>query len=72
MFPRGTAREPTMDAGAVVIGLEVFQLAHQISDVPKEHAIEILAPQRADQALHEGMRNRRVRNGFDLSDLTHA
>ena len=41
----------------IVIKTEFFQLAHQIDPIPEVYAIEILAANRADQSLDEGMRH---------------
>ena len=63
------AGERTMNAMGIVIVSDLSQLSRQIHRIPEEHAIQILAPDRADQALNEGMRNRRVRNRLDLLDF---
>ena len=46
-----------MDAVAVVIDTERFQLVLQIKRIPEEHAIEILATQGTDQPFDERMRH---------------
>ena len=51
-----------MDAIRVVIVREFAQLARQIRGVPEEYAIEILAPDRPNQAFDERMRDWSVRN----------
>ena len=55
----------------VIIG-ECFQLSRQIERVPEKHVIEIFAADGADQPFDERMRNRRVRNRFDLLDREDA
>ena len=49
------AGEPTMNPGGVVIIPELFQFPVQIRSVPEEGLIEVLAPDRADQAFHKRM-----------------
>ena len=61
-----------MNAMGVVIVSELSQLPRQVHRVPEKHAIQVLAPDRADQALNEGMRNRDVWNRLDLLDLEDA
>ena len=58
-----------MHAMAVVVILEGLQLSRQIDRVPEEDAVQVLAPDRADQTLNERMRNRRVGDRLDLLDL---
>ena len=60
-----------MHARGIVIIPECLQLARQVERVPEQHLVEILAPDRADQPFDERMRNRDVRNGFDLLDLEY-
>src|SRR5688572_29598589 len=61
-----------MNASGIVVILELAQLARQVRSVPEEHAIEILAPERADHPLDERMRDRGIRNGLDLLHLDYA
>ena len=61
-----------MDAVAVVIDTERFQLSLQIKRIPKEYAIEILAAQGTDQPFHKRMRYRYVGNRFNLVDIKYA
>ena len=62
------ATERTMHAMGVEMVSELSGFSRQVHRVPEEHAIEVLAPDRADQALNEAMRDRRVRNRLDLLD----
>lgn len=71
-FSRCDAGESTMHPGGIVVMLELVQLAHQIRGIPEEHAVEVLAPDRADQAFDKGMRNRRVRNRLGGTSLLGA
>jgi hypothetical protein len=68
-FSRRDAGESTMHPSDIVVMLELVQLAHQIRSIPEEHAVQVLAPDRADQALDERMRNRRLPDCLDLLDL---
>ena len=61
-----------MTTASVVISFEFAQLARQIDCIPEEHALKILAPNRADQSFNERMRNWNVGNRLDLFDLEHA
>ena len=61
-----------MTTVTIVVSLEFAQLPRQIDCIPEEHAIKILAPNRADQSFNERMRNWDVRNWLDLFDLDHA
>ena len=69
---RRGAGERAMNAMRVVIVPELSQLPRQVDRVPEEHAIEVLAPDRADQPFDERMRDRSVRNRLDLLDLEDA
>ena len=60
-----------MTTASVVVGLEFTQLPRQIDRIPEERVVKILAPNRADQSFNERMRNRDVRNRFDLIDFEH-
>ena len=65
-------RERAMHAMAVVVIPEGLQLSRQIDRVPEEGAVQVLAPDRADQTLNERMRNRCVGDRLDLLDLPYA
>jgi hypothetical protein len=54
LLMRWIAVERAMDAVLIVINLEVLQLALQVELVSKEHVVEILAPDRADQPSING------------------
>ena len=69
---RRGAVERAVNAMCVVVVSEFIQLPGQVDHVPEEHAIEILAPNRADQPFDERMRDRSVRNRLDLLDLEDA
>ena len=60
-----------MRAVAIVVTLKIKQLRLKIGGRPEEHAIEILAPNRPDQSLDEGMRKWNVRNRLDFGDLKY-
>jgi len=62
-------RERAMHAMAVVVIPEGFQLSRQIDCVPEEDAVEVLAPDRADQTVNERMRQRCAGDRLDLLDL---
>ena len=61
-----------MNAIGVVIVSELCQFPRQVARVPEKHAVQVLAPDRPDQALYEGMKDRGVRHRLDLVDLEHA
>ena len=63
--------QPLMRAIAIVVTLKIKQLRLKIGGSPEEHAIEILAPNRPDQSLDEGMRKWNVRNRLDFGDLNY-
>ena len=50
----------------------ISQLPLEVGSVPEKHAIQVLAPNRADQPFDERMRNRRIRNRLDLLDFEDA
>lgn len=56
------AVQGAMDPISVVIGLEAIELPREVDTVLTEHAIEVLASDRADEALNERMRSWRVRD----------
>jgi len=69
---RRETRDGAMHAMAVVVIPERLQLSLQIDRVPEEDAVQVLAPDRADQTLNERMRNRCVGDRLDLLDLEDA
>ena len=58
-----------MDARRIVIGLEVGELSLEVTCVPKQHMVEKLSPNCADQPLNKWMRKWNVGHGFDFIDL---
>ena len=58
-----------MDTLGIVIVSEVIQFALQIGGVPEQDMIEELTPNGPDEPLDERVRERRVRNRFDLFNL---
>ena len=58
-----------MNSSLIIVCLEAFELAAKVDRIPEERAVEVLAPNRPDQSLDEGMRHRHVRDGLDLFDL---
>jgi hypothetical protein len=46
--------------------LKFEQLRLEIGRRPEQDPVEILAPNRADQSLYEGVRNRHARHSLDL------
>ncbi len=65
---RRETRERAMNAMAVVVIAESLQLSRQVDRVPEEDAVQVLAPDRADQTLNERVRNRCVGDRFDFLD----
>jgi hypothetical protein len=61
-----------MNPMPVVVGSEFTELSHQVGRVPEECAIKQLAPNRANQALNERMRDWRIGDRLDVLDFTHA
>jgi hypothetical protein len=55
-----------MRAMTVIVALEVEELDLQIRGRPEERAIQILAPNGANQPFHEWMRERHVPHGLDF------
>ena len=72
MTRRRGAFERAVNAGRVVIVPERLQLPRQVDYIPEEHAIEIFVANGADQPFDERMRNRDLRNRFDLLDFEYA
>jgi hypothetical protein len=69
---RRESRDGAMHAMVVVVIPEGLQLSRQIGRVPEEDAVQVLAPDRADQTLNERMRYRCVGYRLDLLDLADA
>ena len=57
--------QPRVRAITVEVALELTELPVQISGGPEQRAVETLAPNRADQAFDERMRQRHVRHRLD-------
>ncbi len=53
----------------IVIVSEAIQFALQIGGIPEQDGIQEFEAYRADQSFHEGMRERNVKNCFDLFNL---
>ena len=58
-----------MGALLIKIDSKLVELALQVDGVPEEYLVEILSPNRANEALNERMRQRHIWNGFDLVDV---
>src|SRR5215469_12733369 len=54
---------------AVIVMLKIDELRLQIGCGPEYDAVEILAANRADKSLYEGVRKRHVRNRLDFGYL---
>src|ERR1035437_9614218 len=63
--------QSSMRAMLVEIGAEIEQFVFQIRRGPEQHAIQILASNRADQPFHKGMGEGNIGNGFDLGHLQY-
>ena len=61
-----------MNAIGVVVVSELSQFPRQVGRVSEKHAVQVLATDRSDQALFEGMRDWSVRNRLDLVDFEHT
>lgn len=61
-----------MRSFSIVVVLEAEQLPFQVPRIPERHVIEVLAPDRTDQPLHERVRHRYIGHGLDLSNLKDA
>ncbi len=66
---RGVAGQRRMDAGRIVIGLEVGELSFEVSWVPEQHMVEKFSPRCTDQPLHKRMGQWHMGHGFDFIDL---
>jgi hypothetical protein len=66
-----SAVERAVRATLVVIFSEFSQLAREVGNVPKKYAIQVLAPNRADQPFNERMRHRHVGNRSNLLDIEY-
>jgi len=64
--------ERAVDAKCVVIVREFAELARQVYAVPEEKPIEVFTPNRPNKPFYERVRDRNVRNRFDLFDLKDA
>jgi len=64
--------EHAINAIGVVILSELSQLPRKIHRIPEEHLIKARAPEHADQAFNGGVRDRGIRNRFDLLDREYA
>ena len=53
----------------VVVVLEIEQLVLQVRRGPEQHAIQILASNRADQPFHKGMGQGNIGNDLDFGHL---
>lgn len=60
-----------MNATAVVIDSERFQILLQIERIPEKQAIEILAAQGADQPFDEWMRYGNIGNRLDFVNFEY-
>lgn len=69
---RDGAADSLVRSFAVVVVLETGQFSFQVYDSPEGYVIEILASDRADQALYERVRHWRITNGLYLLDLEDA
>src|SRR5260370_19618883 len=56
-----------MSSVAIIVILKIEQLRLEVGRAPEQDAVEVLAPNRSDQSLDEGMRKRHVRNSLDFS-----
>jgi hypothetical protein len=66
---RRVALQRRVAARRVVVGLEVGKFAFEITGIPEQHMVEKFSPHRADQALHEWVRQRHIRHSLDFIDL---
>ena len=69
---RRPATERAVHAILVEVRSELGQLSLQIQGIPEQDVVKALTTNRADQALHERMGYRRVRDGLDLLDVEDA
>ena len=63
--------QPRMRSMTVIVTLEIEKLHLQVGGRPEERPVQAFAPNGADQAFDEGMRQRRVRHrldGFHVKD----
>lgn len=61
--------QPSMRSMTVIVMLKIDSLRLQIGCGPEYDAVEILATNRADQSLYEGVRKRHIRNSLDFGYL---
>jgi hypothetical protein len=62
---RRTPFQARMGAMTVMVPLELVELQLQVGGRPEEQPVQAFAPNRADQAFDEGMRERHVRHRLD-------
>jgi hypothetical protein len=61
-----------MGAMTVEVVPELEQLVLEIHSRPEQEAIQILVPNRSDQSLHKGMRQRNVGYRLDFGHLQNS
>ena len=61
-----------MDARLIVIGLELAELALKVHCVPEKHVVKKLPPGGSDQAFHERVGRRRIRNRLQFINLQNT
>jgi hypothetical protein len=66
---RRVALQRCVKACRVVVPLELGQLPFQIAGMPEQHVVEEFSPHRPDQALHQRVGQRDMRDGFELAVL---
>ena len=59
-------------SAAIIVMLEVDEFRFQVDGGPEQHLVEELAPDRADQAFPERMRERDLGNCLDLGHSEHS
>ena len=59
-------------SAAIIVMLEVDEFRLQVDCAPEQHLVEELAPDRADQAFPERMRERDLGNCLDLGHSEHS
>ena len=57
-----------MDPVPIVVDRELLQLSLKVLRIPKQHVIQILAPNCSDQPFDKRVRDRQIRNGLNLLD----
>ena len=56
---------------AIIVMLKIEQFRLEIGRSPEQDPVQVLAPNRSDQPLYEGMRKRHVRNSLDFGYLEY-